>query len=175
MSRPIGDVGDLAVVAGTRFTFGSESSTSGRLMPEYFLRRAGVDSGTDFAGSPGYSGSHDKTIDLVESGSYEAGVLSEQVWADRTAEGTVDEDRVRVVARTPGYSDYHWVAGATVDARLGEGSTDELRDALLALDGSTSEEADLLDAYGAKALVPTEPANYDRIESIARQLGLLGP
>jgi phosphonate transport system substrate-binding protein len=166
-------VRDLAALRSKRFTFGSESSTSGRLMPEYFLAQAGVTSTEDFAGPPGYSGSHDKTIDLVQSGSYEAGALNVQVWQDRLKAGTVDLDRVQEVFTTPSYHDYHWMAGPGVDARLGAGFTDRLRTALLDLDGSDPGEQAVLDRYGAKSLVPTAPQNYDQIEEIARQLGLL--
>jgi len=167
-------VSDLAALRGKRFTFGSESSTSGRLMPDYFLRQAGLRGATDFAGPPGYSGSHDKTIDLVQSGSYEAGVLNIQVWKDRLDAGTVDLDRVQEVFTTPTYHDYHWIAGAEVDRRLGDGFTGRLEEALLALDGSDGAERKVLQLYGAKKLVPTEPENYAEIEQIARELGLLG-
>jgi phosphonate transport system substrate-binding protein len=34
---------DLTPLAGLRFTYGSETSTSGRLMPAYFLQQQGVD------------------------------------------------------------------------------------------------------------------------------------
>ena len=169
----VGDVAGLTALRGKRFTFGSESSTSGRLMPEYFLAQAGVTSATDFAGPPGFSGSHDKTVDLVESGSYEAGVLNVQVWQDRLDAGTVDLDKVEVVLTTPTYHDYQWVAGPDVDDRLGDGSTDRLRDALLALDGSDEGEKKVLDLYGAAAVIPTAPQDYAQIEEIARQLGLL--
>jgi phosphonate transport system substrate-binding protein len=169
----VSDVAGLTALRGKRFTFGSESSTSGRLMPEYFLEQAGVTSATDFAGPPGFSGSHDKTIDLVESGSYEAGVLNVQVWQDRLDAGTVDLDKVEVVLTTPTYHDYQWVAGPDVDDRLGDGSTDRLRDALLALDGSDDGEKKVLDLYGAAAVIPTAPQDYAQIEEIARQLGLL--
>jgi phosphonate transport system substrate-binding protein len=169
----VSDVAGLSALRGKRFTFGSESSTSGRLMPEYFLDQAGVRSATDFAGPPGFSGSHDKTVDLVESGSYEAGVLNVQVWQDRLDAGTVDLDKVEVVLTTPTYHDYQWVAGPDVDDRLGDGSTDRLRDALLALDGSDEGEKKVLDLYGAAAVIPTAPQDYAQIEEIARQLGLL--
>jgi phosphonate transport system substrate-binding protein len=169
----VSDVAGLTALRGKRFTFGSESSTSGRLMPEYFLAQAGVTSATDFAGPPGFSGSHDKTVDLVESGSYEAGVLNVQVWQDRLDAGTVDLDKVEVVLTTPTYHDYQWVAGPDVDDRLGDGSTDRLRDALLALDGSDEGEKKVLDLYGAAAVIPTAPQDYAQIEEIARQLGLL--
>jgi phosphonate transport system substrate-binding protein len=98
--EPGDDVEDLDALRGLRFTFGSESSTSGRLMPQHFLDQAGV-AEDDFAGAPGFSGSHDKTIDLVESGSFEAGVLNEQVWTSRVAAGDVDQDRVKLFLRTP--------------------------------------------------------------------------
>jgi phosphonate transport system substrate-binding protein len=171
--EPVDDVAALTAFAGARFTFGSESSTSGRLMPSYFLTEAGVDPEADFAGKPGFSGSHDATIDLVQSGSYEGGALNLQVWEARKAAGTVDLDTVVEVFTTPTYADYHWLGGPELDERMGDGFTDELRDALLALDGSTAEERDVLDAYGAGALVPTKAANYDRIEEIGRMLGLV--
>jgi phosphonate transport system substrate-binding protein len=171
--EPVDAVADLAVLAGRRFTFGSESSTSGRLMPEHFLGEAGVDTSQDLVGQPGFSGSHDKTVDLVESGSYDAGALNAQVWEARKKAGTVDLDKVREVFTTPAYHDYHWVSGPEVDDRFGDGFTGDLRAALLALDGSTQAERELLEAYGAGAIVPTEVAHYDEIEQIARKLGLL--
>jgi phosphonate transport system substrate-binding protein len=169
--QPIGDTAGLTAFKGNRFTFGSESSTSGRLMPEYFLGEAGVDSASDFAGEPGYSGSHDKTIDLVQAGSYDGGALNVQVWNARKQAGTVDLDRVVEVYTTPTYHDYHWISGPDLDARMGEGFTEELRQALLALDGSTPEEEEVLQAYGATAIIGAQAADYDHIEEIARKLG----
>src|SRR5690606_4727134 len=84
---PIADVDGLGALAGTRFTFGSESSTSGRLMPQYFLEEAGLDVEGDFDGPPGFSGSHDTTIELVTAGTYQTGVLNEQVWEARLEAG----------------------------------------------------------------------------------------
>ncbi len=171
--EPVEVAAGLTAFRGRRFTFGSESSTSGRLMPEYFLVDAGLDSASDFAGEPGYSGSHDTTIDLVEAGSYDGGVLNVQVWQARREAGTVDLDEVVEVWTTPTYHDYHWVAGPQVDDRFGDGFTEELREALLSLDGSTPEEEDVLEAYGAEAVIPTEAADYDEIEEIGRALGLV--
>jgi phosphonate transport system substrate-binding protein len=172
---PVTEVDGLTVFEGTRFTFGSESSTSGRLMPEYFLMQAGVDSGSGFVGEPGYSGSHDKTIDLVEAGSYDAGALNAQVWAARKEAGTVDLDKVVEVYTTAPYHDYHWIAGPDLDTRFGDGFTDDLQQALLGLDGTSEAERQLLEAYGAESVVPTEPGSYDEVEEIGRELGLVGP
>ena len=66
---------------GRRFTFGSRSSTSGRLMPEFFIRdRTGRVAEEFFDGLVGFSGSHDRTIELVESGQYDIGVVNYQVF-----------------------------------------------------------------------------------------------
>lgn len=171
--EPIEDVAGLSVLEGSRFTFGSESSTSGRLMPAYFLDQAGIDPEADFAGAPGFSGSHDLTIDLVQAGSYEVGAVNEQVWHARTEAGTVDTDTVQEIFTTPEYADYHWVGAPGMDERFGAGFTDRLRQALLDLDGSDAGEAGLLEKYGAETIIPAEPADYDRIEEIARTLNLI--
>jgi phosphonate transport system substrate-binding protein len=170
---PINAVSDLVVLAGTRFTFGSESSTSGRLMPEYFLRQAGLDSERDFTGDPGYSGSHDSTIDLVEAGSYEVGALNLQVWRARHEAGTVDTTKVVELFRTPAYHDYHWIAGPETDARFGEGFTDEIGMALIGLDNRDPAEAAVLEAYGAREIIPSTASNYQQITQIARDLNLI--
>lgn len=163
-------VEELARLRGRTFTFGSESSTSGRLMPQYFLQQAGVGL-DDFRGEPGFSGSHDRTIKLVESGSYEAGALNEQVWASRLAEGVVDTSKVRVIWRTPAYHDYHWVIRPEVEERYGEGFTERVRRAFLELDRDVPEEREILEMFGAREFVPTENANYRRIEAIGREIG----
>ena len=170
---PVTEAGQLSALKGKRFTFGSESSTSGRLMPEYFLDQAGLSSEKDFTGQPGYSGSHDKTIDLVQAGTYDAGALNLQVWKTRKAAGTVDLTKVTELFTTPPYRDYHWVAGAKTNERFGAGFTDKVRDALLALDYANPEHVKLLDNYGAKKFLATNVGNYAQIESIGRKLKLI--
>lgn len=170
---PVTEVTQLSALKGKRFTFGSESSTSGRLMPEYFLDQAGLTSASDFSGPPGYSGSHDKTVELVQAGTYEAGVLNLQVWTKRKDAGTVDLTAVTEILVTPPYHDYHWMAGPETDARFGAGFTDKARDALIALDYNDPAQKALLDLYGAKKFIPTTAANYTEIEQIGRKLNLI--
>jgi phosphonate transport system substrate-binding protein len=170
--EPVDDVSGLTALRGLRFTFGSESSTSGRLMPQHFLEQAGV-STDDFAGEPGFSGSHDKTIDLVESGSFEAGVLNEQVWQSRLEAGSVDTSKVQLLLRTPAYHDYHWVLGPSAVERFGADLPDDVRDAFLGLSPSNGEHAAVLDLFGADRFIPAQASDYDRIEQVARELGLI--
>jgi phosphonate transport system substrate-binding protein len=171
--RPFQDEHGLRTLRGQTFTFGSESSTSGRLMPQYFLDRAGLTL-ADFKGSPGFSGSHDATIAVVEAGAYDAGVVNEQVWKDRLDEGTFDATKVRVLWRTPGYRDYRWIAQPDLDERFGGGFTRNLTDALIGISRDGAREEQILDLFGAGAFVPVHPGDDREIVEIARKLLLLG-
>ena len=162
---------DLRPLARLRFTYGSETSTSGRLMPAYFLREAGVDP-AGFPGGPGFSGSHDATLALVASGTYQAGVLNEQVWRSRSAAGEVDPG-VLAYSRTPPYSDYHWLLGRQAVQRLGADLPARLTRYFTGLSSDEPADAAVLDLFGAGAFVPTEAANYRQIEEIGRELGLV--
>jgi phosphonate transport system substrate-binding protein len=163
---------DLSALAPLRFTYGSETSTSGRLMPAYFLREAGVDP-QGFPGGPGFSGSHDATLELVASGSYQAGVLNSQVWTSRSADGAVAPSVV-LYTETPPYHDYHWLLGPRSAERLGvDDLAARLTGYFTGLSASDPADAEVLDLFGAGAFLPTEAANYDQIEEIGRDLGLV--
>lgn len=170
--KPFDKVSGLRALAGHSFTFGSEVSTSGRLMPQYFLSKAGVKL-DEFAGTVGYSGSHDATAKLVEAGTYETGALNAAIWDKRVESGKIDTSKVREVFRTPPYYDYHWLARPDLDRRFGQGFTDRLRKSLLGIDGSGSTERKILELFSADKFVPTKPENYARIEQVARRVGLL--
>lgn len=168
--EPFEDASGLEALRDRTITFGSESSTSGRLMPQYFLQQAGV-SLDDFKGEVGFSGTHDATIELVEAGSYEVGALNGQVWEDQVAEGEVDLDRVQVIWRTPPYYDYHWVLHPQVEERYGAEFADQVQAALLSLDPAVPEEQEILDLFGANGFIATENENYAQIEEIGRAIG----
>jgi phosphonate transport system substrate-binding protein len=169
--KQVRDVNGLAELKGRRFTFGSESSTSGRLMPQYYLGKAGVKI-TDFAGgAPGFSGSHDATIALVQSGAYEAGAVNEQVWKSSLRDGKVKRDRVIPIWRTPGYPDYHWIAQPGLEQRFGQGFTRRLQLAILNWKPTTPERKQILSLFGAQQFTTADPADYKQIEQVGRQIG----
>jgi phosphonate transport system substrate-binding protein len=163
----------LQDLAGTRFTFGSESSTSGHLMPRFFLQEAGVDPETDFDGRVGYSGSHDTTWKLVEAGSFEAGALNASVWDRAVEEGQVDVGKVREVVRSPTYVDYHWVAHPDIDETYGDGTTQRIVEVLLGMDEDGPEAERLLELFEDEAFIETDDSRYGAIEQVARDLGLI--
>jgi phosphonate transport system substrate-binding protein len=158
----------LSDLKGKSFTFGSESSTSGHLMPRYYLMEEGIDADTDLNGKPSYSGSHDKTYKLVESGAYQAGALNEAVWEAAVAEGKVDMSKVEVFYTTPAYFDYHW----TINTLEGydKNVKQKITDALLSMD---SEQQTILDLFQTDQFIETKNENYKAIEKVAKQIGII--
>ncbi|MCB4406732.1 putative selenate ABC transporter substrate-binding protein [Synechococcus sp. MU1642] len=169
--RPFTSANQLVELKGRRLTFGSESSTSGRLMPQFFMGENGVKPEDLAGGGPGFSGSHDATIAVVQSGAFEVGALNEQVWRGNVADGRVDPGKVSVIWRTPPYVDYHWVVRPGLDERFGEGFTNKLQSALLDLSADTDDGATILELFGAERFIPAKNEDYVMIETVGRQLG----
>ncbi|MBW4467777.1 MAG: putative selenate ABC transporter substrate-binding protein [Pegethrix bostrychoides GSE-TBD4-15B] len=168
--EPLKDSSDLAQLKGRSLTFGSESSTSGRLMPQYFLQQAGVQL-EDFKGQVGFSKNHDATLQLVTAGTYEVGAMNEEVWQKRLKAGEVDLDNVQVIWRTPAYYDYHWVMSPAAAQRYGADFPQKVQAALLKLDPSVPEHQEILELFGAAKFIPTQNSNYGNIEAVGRQIG----
>jgi phosphonate transport system substrate-binding protein len=168
--KPFSDVKDLQQLKGHSFTFGSSISTSGRLMPEYYLRQAGVQE-TDFKGPVYFSGSHDATLMLVQSGIYEAGALNIQIWKSRVKDGTVDAAKVIALWETPHFYDYHWVIHPHAAQRYGKNFIQQVQNAFFGLDGGVPDQAKILTGFGAQKFIATRNDNYAQIESIGRQIG----
>ena len=168
--KPFFQQSGLTALKGKRFTFGSESSTSGRLMPQLFLQQAGVKL-TDFAGAPGFSGSHDATIALVSSGAYDTGVVNAQVWRSSLLEGKAKRSKVIALWRSPGYPDYHWLAQGNLDARFGKGFTARLQKAILSWRPSDPEQKVILSLFGAQQFTTAQASDYAPIEKVGRQIG----
>ncbi|MFN5194411.1 MAG: putative selenate ABC transporter substrate-binding protein [Cyanobacteriota bacterium] len=169
--RPFSQQKGLAQLRGRRFTFGSESSTSGRLMPQYFLHQAGVKLADFAGGAPGFSGSHDATIALVQSGAYEAGAVNEQVWRASLHDGKASRTKVIAIWKSPGYPDYHWIAQPDLDQRFGAGFTGRLQKAILSWRTSDPEQKQILALFGAQQFTTADPTAYRRIEQVGRQIG----
>lgn len=167
---PFQDAADLIQLKGRTFTFGSESSTSGRLMPQYFLQQAGIKL-EDFQGKVGFSGDHDKTIKLVEANTYEAGVVNEKVWLKRVESKEVDVSKVNVIWRSPTFYDYHWIINPDVNKTYGEDFVKKVQNAFLKLDPKIPEQKEILDLLEANKFIATKNDNYKKIEEIGRKIG----
>ena len=73
------DINKLEDLKGKTLSFGSESSTSGHLMPRSFLLGAKVNPDTDLK-RIAFSGAHDATVAAVAGGKVDAGALNISVW-----------------------------------------------------------------------------------------------
>ena len=158
----------LADLKGKNFTFGSVSSTSGHLMPRFYLLENKINPEKDLR-RVAFSGAHDATALQVESGKVDAGVLNASVWDKLVSEKKVDTRKVRVIWTTPPYYDYNWTVRGNLDPVL----VQKLTAAFLKLDPAVPEHKAILDLQRASRFIATKPENYKGIEAAARSAGLI--
>ncbi|MEO6354034.1 MAG: putative selenate ABC transporter substrate-binding protein [Burkholderiaceae bacterium] len=162
------DINKLEDLKGKTFAFGSESSTSGHLMPRSYLLAAKINPDTDLK-RIAFSGAHDATVAAVSGGKVDAGALNISVWEKLVASGKVDTKAVHVFYTTPGYYDYNWSVRADMNPVVRK----KLTDAFLALDAKNPADKEILDLQRASKFIPTKAENYAAIEAAARSAGLL--
>jgi phosphonate transport system substrate-binding protein len=158
----------LADLKGANFAFGSVSSTSGHLMPRYFLMQNGIDPDLDFK-KVSFSGAHDVTAKWVEAGKVDGGVLNESVFQRLLEEKKIDPAKFRVLWTTPPYFDYNWTVRGDLEPALVE----KIRAAFLALDPSKPEHKTILDLQRTKKFIETKLENYQSIEAAAKSAKLI--
>ncbi|WP_230413593.1 putative selenate ABC transporter substrate-binding protein [Undibacterium umbellatum] len=158
----------LEDLKGKTFAFGSESSTSGHLMPRSYLLAAKINPDTDMK-RIAFSGAHDATVAAVSGGKVDAGALNISVWEKLLAQGKVDTKLVHVFYTTPGYFDYNWSVRADMPAELRK----KITDAFLNLDPANPQDKEILDLQRATRFIPTKADNYKAIEAAAHNAGLL--
>ena len=162
------DIKSLADLKGKTISFGSQSSTSGHLMPRSFMLDAKIDPDKD-AKRVAYSGAHDATIAAVAAGKVDAGALNISVWEKFVADKKVDTSKVRVFYTTPAYYDYNWTVHADMPAALKE----KISKAFLDLNKNTAEGKDILELQRATRFIATKAENYKGIEAAGKSAGLI--
>lgn len=155
---------------GKSFTFGAKSSTSGHLFPRHFLStQFNIQADKDFDGAPLYSGAHDATVKMVESGKVQVGALNSEVWSRMLAGQKVDTAKVKVIWTTPPFVDYVWTARKDLPAS----TVQKFGQAFLSLDAAKPQDKVVLDLQGAKTFVPAKAEDFLVIEQVGRSTGLL--
>ena len=156
-------------IAGKTFTFGARASTSGRLMPEYFIRQAFPGKSPEQVFSRvGFSGDHSRTIQLVQSGAFAVGAVDYSVWDLDTKAGKVDPKAVSVIWESPTFPDYQWTVRGDVDQAYGAGFTEKLRAALVGI-----TDPAILEPFGRSKFIPVTNAAYAPLVEVGRSTGLL--
>ncbi|MCH8888435.1 MAG: putative selenate ABC transporter substrate-binding protein [SAR324 cluster bacterium] len=157
-----------AGIKGKTFTFGSKGSTSGRLMPDFYIREFFGQAPRRVFRRVGYSGDHSKTIALVQSGAYLVGAVNFKVWENEKKAGRIDPAKARIIWRTPPYPDYNWTVRGGVDRVYGKGFTGRLQKALLEM-----KDRELLESFPRKGFIPAKNEDYLPILAIGKKIGLL--
>jgi phosphonate transport system substrate-binding protein len=155
---------------GKSFTFGSPSSTSGRLMPEYFIRTNTGKSPENFFEQPNhYSGSHDKTALLVQAGTFDSGALSYKTYEKMVRKGAIDPKVCFILWTTPTYPDYNWTVHPSVQNTFGEDFTEKLQGTLVSI-----TDKELLQAVlRPEGLIPATNQDFLLVHQLAQELGFL--
>jgi phosphonate transport system substrate-binding protein len=166
---PVGSpLKNLNELKGKTIAFGSPSSTSGHLMPRYFLMQAGLNVDKDFK-NVAFSGAHDATVAFVASGKAEVGVLNASVWEKLNESKNPNALKARVLSVTPPYFDYNWTVRGDLEPAL----VKKITDAFLKLDTNNAAYKELMELQRASKYITTKPSNYDDIEKAARSAGLI--
>ena len=155
-------------IAGKTFTFGSKGSTSGRLMPEYYIRKAFGRTPQKVFKRVGFSGNHSRTVALVQSGAYEVGATNFKVWKRELKSGRTDPKQIKVIWKTPGYPDYNWSIRGDVDQHFGAGFAKKVQNALLSM-----TDPDLLKSFPRSSFIAAKNSDYAPIKKTAEELGLI--
>lgn len=152
------------------FAFGDPQSTSGRLMPAFYIKReTGQAPRVFFKHSPAFSGSHDKTLEWVRAGAaIKAGVLSYTVYDEALAQDPTLSKDVVVLWKTPEYADYNFTAHPALNRKFGKGFITKLQSVLVEMKNPI-----LLTAFSRSAFVPATDSEYDAIAKIAQDEGFL--
>jgi len=150
------------------FTFGSKGSTSGRLMPQFFIEKNVGKAINQIFKRIGFSGDHSRTISQVEAGVYQIGAVNYKVWEAAVEKGKVDTNKVKVIWESPNYPDYQWTVHSGVDHDFGAGFKDKLTSALINM-----KDKDLLASFPRKSFVPANNKDYAPIERVAKIIGLI--
>jgi phosphonate transport system substrate-binding protein len=157
-----------ARIAGLTFTFGSKGSTSGRLMPEYYIRRYFKKSPREVFKRVGFSGDHTKTIALVQAGSYQVGAVNFKVWENEMKAGRIDPQKISVIWQTPEYPDYNWTIRGDADKTFGAGFIKKVQTALVSM-----KDPDLLASFPRSAFIPADNTMYQPILNVGTDIGIL--
>jgi len=159
---------ELKELKGKTFSFGSVSSTSGHLMPRYFLLKNGIIPEKDFS-KFSFSRAHDATAAWVEAARVDAGALNFLVWDKLVETKKVDTSKVAVFWTTPPYVDYVW----SVRGGLDKGVVGKISQAFLKLNYQNPEHKKLLDLHRTKGYIPAKDEDWKGIEEAAIAAGLL--
>lgn len=143
------------------FSFGSRLSTSGHLMPRYFLEERNIKAEDHFR-EIHYSGAHDETVYSVQSGRVDAGAVNAVVVKTMLSDGRLKKGKTRILWESPPYQDYIWAIQRDMSAE----TRIAVRDAFLSLSKDVPVHRKVLAEIGANYFLPARIADFEKLQSI---------
>lgn len=153
---------------GKKLAFGSKLSTSGHMMPHYFLSLRKI-APEDFFSETLYSGSHDKTAYMVRDGKADVGAVNSAIVDAMLKDGRLGENDIRIMWETPPYPDYVWTLRADISKEV----KIKLRNAFLGL-SEQDGHGQILASLGAGIFLPASGRDFANLKSIMSGMGMLG-
>src|SRR5260370_23497325 len=167
ITQPKSSIQSIKDLKGTSFCFGDVNSTSGHLMPAYFMQQQGVDHAV--LDKAIYTGGHDATALAIVNGKVDAGAMDELVYGRMMKDGKLSESPIKVFYTTPPFFDYVWAARKRLDPTIPKA----FADSMLALDSGNAEQKTILDLLSASKYVKAEDSGYAPMRQAAKDAGLL--
>ncbi len=158
------DVASLSDLRGKSFSFGSELSTSGHLMPRYFFQQAGIDPESFFSAVT-YSGAHDKTVLKVHNGEIFAGAVNQDILKDMITDGRIPARDIKVIWESPPFADYVWAMQEQIFEKYGA----MVRDAFMDLSKDKAQDKLILESLNANYFVPGSLEDFQHLSDIMKQ------
>ncbi len=157
----------LADFKGMKFSFGSWISTSGHLMPRYFLKEMELVPENFFC-EVSYSGKHELTAEWVAEGRVDLGVANQMVIETMYKDGRLNINDVRIIWQTPPYPDYVWALSPSIKKNM----QIKIRDAFLSLSKTNSFHSEILAGVGATSFLPCGINEFTKLKMVIDELSL---
>jgi len=153
----------VADLRGSSLAFGDRLSTTGHVMPRFYLELEGI-AVDEYFRDVQYSGAHDLTAEWVRDGRIDAGVTNSGVLASMLRDGRLQKGELRIVWESPPLADYVWAVPADMPREL----KIRIRNAFLLMNYAPENDA-LLRRLGANYYLPADHEEFALLERLLRK------
>ena len=153
---------DIQSLKSKRFAFGSELSTSGHLMPRYYMSNLEINP-EDFFSTVLYSGAHDNTFQWVLNKKVDAGVMNASIY-NQLIQKENSRDNIKILWQSPPYPDYVWA----IQPYFSEEFNHRLTDVFLSITAESNVGKTILQNLSAEAFYPATLTDFEELKMAIR-------
>ena len=148
-------------IEGKIMVYGDQASTSSHLIPKSMLKEKGLKAGENY--EEVFVGAHDAVAVAVANGKAQAGGLSKPIFMGLIEKGTIDKNKVIVIAESKPFPQYPWTMRSDLDEEL----KTQIQKAFLEL-----EDEAILKPFKADGFKSVTDQDYDVIRNLGKVLEL---